>query len=103
MESDDTTSRVRLRFSATLSTRRRSLILAGVAAIGIACCPLFGPTTANAQQQPARPNILVIFGSAQVPEKAEGHASPIAGVGICSGASEGAPGSPQSGSGAVAD
>jgi hypothetical protein len=100
MKSDDTTSRVRLRFSATLSTRRRSLILAGVAAIGIACCPLFGSTTANAQQQQARPNILVI---AQVPEKAEGHASPIAGVGICSGASEGAAGSTQSGSGAVAD
>ena len=79
MKSDDTTSRVRLRFSATLSTRRRSLILAGVAAIGI------------------------IFGSAQVPEKAEGHAPPIAGVGICSDASEGAAGSTQSGSGAVAD
>jgi hypothetical protein len=53
MKSDDTTKRVRLRFSATSSTRRRSLILAGVAAIGFACCPLFGSTTANAQQQQA--------------------------------------------------
>src|SRR5215475_12138860 len=39
----------------------RSLILAGVAAIGLACCPLLA-RSANAQQQQARPNILVIFG-----------------------------------------
>src|SRR5262245_23094870 len=40
----------------------RSLILAGVAAIGLACSSLLGSNTANAQQQQARPNILVIFG-----------------------------------------
>src|SRR5262249_15729107 len=61
MKSDDSTNRVRAPFSIT-STRCRSLILAGVAAIGFACCPLFGSNTANAQQQQARPNILVIFG-----------------------------------------
>src|SRR5262245_2080301 len=60
MRNDSTIDRVRP--SSVASGYRRSAIFAGVAAVGLACGTLLGSGATNAQQQPQRPNILVIFG-----------------------------------------
>ena len=62
MKSDEAINQIRSQRSAAPGSRRRSAILAGAAAIGLACGSMLGSSVANAQQQQARPNILVIFG-----------------------------------------